>query len=63
MIEKRGVMWLKKKMGRPTVPDYRKRVHRFSRIEDGLKEVMKKMKDENDKKLIEEFLNQFRTTA
>lgn len=38
-----------KKMGRPTTPEYRKKILRYSKIEDTLKPVIESLKDESDK--------------
>jgi hypothetical protein len=46
----------KKRRGRPRTADYRKEVHRFSRIEDVFLAVVRKMETENDRKLVLEAL-------
>lgn len=41
-----------KKMGRPTTAEYRKKRHRMSRIEDEFIQIIEKMNNENDRKLV-----------
>lgn len=41
-----------KKMGRPVTAEYRKKRHRMSRIEDEFIQVLEKMTNENDRKLV-----------
>ncbi|HDR6313180.1 TPA: hypothetical protein QCU60_005213 [Bacillus cereus] len=41
-----------KKMGRPATADYRKKRHRMSRIEDEFTQIIEKMTNDNDRKLV-----------
>jgi hypothetical protein len=45
-----------RRRGRPRTPDYRKEVHRFSRIEDVFLTIVNRMESENDRKLVLEAL-------
>jgi len=42
----------KSKMGRPKTPEYRKKLLRFSAIEDKFNEVIDQIENEKDRKLI-----------
>ena len=44
------------KMGRPSTPEYRKKIMRYSKVEDGLKETLKGFESERDKEKILQFL-------
>ena len=44
------------KMGRPSTPEYRKKIMRYSRVEDGLKEMLKGFESDRDKEKILHFL-------
>ena len=50
------------KMGRPRTPEYRKKKFRFSAIEDSFKNVLDKMENQKDRKLIEEVLDKLKTS-
>lgn len=49
-----------KKMGRPTKEEYRKKRHRMSRIEDEFIQVIEKMTNENDRKLVMQTLEKLK---
>lgn len=40
-------------MGRPKVPQHRRRVIRFARMEDVFKELLEEIKDEQSREIIE----------
>jgi hypothetical protein len=50
----------KKKMGRPKLPKYRSKLHRYGKIEDKFAEVYPLMKSTHDRKLIERVLEELK---
>lgn len=42
-----------KKLGRPTTPDYRKRLMRFARVEDSFKDILHLLGDTEQKVVLE----------
>lgn len=46
----------KRRRGRPRTADYRKKVHRFSKIEDIFLPLIQKLETEKDRKLVLEAL-------
>jgi hypothetical protein len=57
-LEKKKIV--RNPFGRPRTPDYRKKMHRFSRFEDAALEIIKKFESEKDKKLVLQMLEEIR---
>jgi hypothetical protein len=45
-------METQKRIGRPTLPKYRGKLHRFGKIEDKIVEILPLMKSQHDRKLV-----------
>jgi len=51
----------KNKMGRPRTPEYRKKRFRFSAIEDSFKEILDRMENDSDRKLVMQTLDKLKS--
>ncbi|HDR7743927.1 hypothetical protein OCD85_27655 [Bacillus pacificus] len=46
--------------GRPKTPEYRKKLHRYSRFEDALNNVVREFESDRDKELVLKVLREIR---